>query len=595
MILLKRYLFKLSIVFVLLLFYIIDCSAVYVVNPKTNSTDAQGLCKYTLSNGYYVDAWKLDTNACVQTLPNGNVDPDGFKYFYDALYVRWKNVEANASERLVWATYHYSLLKGQTAAISVGPFTLNMPAPSFSSGTSFNIPCYTTTTVSISLNAYINTEANGIDQGDTITRSFEWTLPTDWKTTTGIGGTFVGSSSISVIPIASSLPVSIKVRAKANTQYSTMATLQITRNLNDFTILSSLPSPVLCNTTIRFTAPAATGVSYSWQLPTGWTGIITANYIDVVVKGASGSISCTMTGCNGPKTSTPLPITVNIIDPATTISGTSLVCSSGATFTLSSLPPGCTVLWDSGDLIEVSGQGTTTYRVKASGGNLETRTMVDSMGTTTVEEEPGGSTTIKATITNSCGSMCLPLMQKTVWEGFPGFRPVVTGPISINCGIPQTYLEQNQQAIYWSVPGSMQIIGSAGPGYRCTIKGLEFAAAGVIGTVSNACGSYSDILEVDIECSTLTIYPNPASSSIEVILANEVADTGTTLAKTSTPIDDDVMYTVRITNNYGIPFYTTQRTGNCFNIPVDNLKDGIYIVQVINGDNVYSQQLIVKH
>jgi hypothetical protein len=62
----KKYLFKLSIVIVLLFFYINDCNAVTVVNP-VSSTVARGLCKYTLSNGYYVDTWKLDYTACVQT------------------------------------------------------------------------------------------------------------------------------------------------------------------------------------------------------------------------------------------------------------------------------------------------------------------------------------------------------------------------------------------------------------------------------------------------------------------------------------------------------------------------------------------------
>ena len=107
----------------------------------------------------------LDYTACVQTFPNGNVDPNGFENFYDALYVKWKNIEANANTQSIWATYHYGIIQGYTEMIFVGPFTLNMPTPEFSSGTSQNIPCYGTTSVTITLNPYINILPNKIDSG----------------------------------------------------------------------------------------------------------------------------------------------------------------------------------------------------------------------------------------------------------------------------------------------------------------------------------------------------------------------------------------------------------------------------------------------
>lgn len=175
--------YKFFIVAVLLFSGINAYSAVSVVAPVSNSKVARGLCKYYLNNSYIVDDWKIDKTACVATFPNGNVDPDGFEY--DILYVKWKNIEANASLQFVWATWHWTILQGQTDIIEVGPFTLNMPTPVFSSGTSLNIPCYVTTPVSISINSYVNTEANGIDQGLTITSHFEWTLPSGWETTSG--------------------------------------------------------------------------------------------------------------------------------------------------------------------------------------------------------------------------------------------------------------------------------------------------------------------------------------------------------------------------------------------------------------------------
>jgi hypothetical protein len=480
----------------------------------------------------------------------------------------------------------------QTLHKPVGSFTLTLPVPIITNGSTINIPCYSTAQITLSLNLYRNTADNGIDQWETITDDFEWTLPSGWQTTTGQTGTFVSTSSINVVPPASSSSVLISVRAKANTQYSLPATLQITRNLEDFKVTGK--TSVLCNTTEGYTAPEASGVSYTWHLPIGWEGTSTTNYIDVLVKGASGSVSCTMTGCNGTKTSSLLPVSVNTIDPNVTLSGPSLVCSSGATFTLSSLAAGNTVLWEtSSNLIVVSGQGTTAFTVRASGGILPEAIQVNSMESAQMVNEPTGSSGwVRATISNSCGSVPL---EKTIWAGLPGFKPVITGPTTINCGQNYLYREQNTQPIYWSVPSAMQIVGSAGPGFRCTVKGLEFAAAGVIGTVSNACGSFTDILEVDIECSMLTIFPNPASGSVEVTITDKVTDTVSSITKSTTPDDQELTYTVRITNNYGVTFYTAQRTGNCFTLPVDKLKDGTYIVQVINGDNVYSNQLVVRH
>jgi hypothetical protein len=277
------------------------------------------------------------------------------------------------------------------------------------------------------------------------------------------------------------------------------------------------------------------------------------------------------------------------------INGPSIVCSSGARVTVNNPLTGSTVLWEKSDnLIEVSGQGTTAYTVKAYGGVLPEVMQTKSLAIIPpASEEPGSSGWVRVTISNNYGNATL--SQKNVWVGFPGFKPVVTGPTSINCGVPRIYLEQNSQAIYWSVPSSMTIIGPSGPGFRCTVKGLEFAAAGVIGTVSNACGSFTDILEVDIECSTFSFFPNPASTSIDVTITDGATNTASVLSNTSAPLDDVKTYAVRITNAHGVPFYTTQKTGNCFTLPVDKLKDGIYILQVIDGINTYNKQLVVKH
>lgn len=349
-----------------------------------NSTNTQGLCLYNLNTSANVNYWSIPRDKCVTCNSSGTVVSDGI--YGNNLYLRWKNIEANASTSIIGASYGIS---NGWADLIVGPFTLNMPTPSFSLGNSLNMPCYTTSPISISLNSYINTLANSIDQGETITSNFEWTLPSGWQTSTGQTGTFVSTSSINVVPPSSNLAVSISVKAKANTQYSSMSTLQITRNLDNF-IISCNPT-ILCNTTNRFTVPSGPGVSYSWQLPVGWIGTSTTNYIDVIAKGNSGTISCTMTGCNGPKSSSK-SIIVDLSNPGISILGPSIVCSSGTTFTINNLPQYNSIVWTPDPNITISsGQNTASCTFSATG---------------------SGSSSVSVKLVTDCGDILIP--QKTV-------------------------------------------------------------------------------------------------------------------------------------------------------------------------------------
>jgi hypothetical protein len=136
------------------------------------------------------------------------------------LYVKFKNVKENAysQQLLIWYSNFYT--ETQEASLNIGPFTLTMPAPSFTAGSSLNIPCHITNATTISLNPYTNTdpESVDIDENEVITTKFEWTLPSGWQTTSGQTGTFVSSSSINVIPPSSSSSTFISVRAQVNTQ-----------------------------------------------------------------------------------------------------------------------------------------------------------------------------------------------------------------------------------------------------------------------------------------------------------------------------------------------------------------------------------------
>jgi hypothetical protein len=282
-----------------------------------------------------------------------------------------------------------------------------------------------------------------------------------------------------------------------------------------------------------------------------------------------------------------------------TITGPSIVCSTGANFNVNN-PPNTTITWTtSSNIIIENGQTTSSLDVKASGGSNPDLTLLNTTeNENSIEtplliippaEQPGNSGWIDVTLTNPCGNS-ITLPRKTVWSGLPGFKPVVTGPTEIQCGVYNMYFEQNYRAIYWSVPSSMQIIGPAGPGHKCTIKGLEFAAAGVIGTVSNECGSFTNILPVMITCGYLAVSPNPASSEIDVSILSTNED-----KSVSQPVISDKPYVVNIYNTYGTKVLSTQKNTGSFKLSVSNLVNGTYFLEVSDGKNTYKNQLTIKH
>jgi hypothetical protein len=79
------------------------------------------------------------------------------------------------------------------------------------------------------------------------------------------------------------------------------------------------------------------------------------------------------------------------------ISGSTLVCFSGTSFTVNNLPAGATIFWNmSSNLTRVSAQGSNPCTFRALGSGLGW---------------------VEATLSNGCGSIALP--QKEVWAGRP--------------------------------------------------------------------------------------------------------------------------------------------------------------------------------
>ena len=99
----------------------------------------------------------------------------------------------------------------------------------------------------------------------------------------------------------------------------------------------------------------------------------------------------------------------------------------------------------------------------------------------------------------------------------------------------------------------------------------------------------------------MTIFPNPASDNVTVTMIEnlplvEYSDSSITgVAITDAKADESTTYTIRIYNSQGTLLSTWTRSGKDFNIPLINMREGTYIIEVSDGENSYRQQLIVKH
>jgi len=140
-------------------------------NIGSNPTNTQQLCNYGFTGGTGISFkyWELPSN-CVPF--NSNGQPDYSKINSVLLPIKWKNTELSSYQSTLTVLYNDGITDRRVTKV-VGPFTLTLPAPTFSGGSIRNIPCHSTNAFTITLNDYKNTSDNGLDKDSIITRHFE--------------------------------------------------------------------------------------------------------------------------------------------------------------------------------------------------------------------------------------------------------------------------------------------------------------------------------------------------------------------------------------------------------------------------------------
>lgn len=258
------------------------------------------------------------------------------------------------------------------------------------------------------------------------------------------------------------------------------------------------------------------------------------------------------------------------INPAypQTINGPINICaSSGATFTISNLPTGCTVTWNKSSNINL---------LSAFG------------GTATFSANGNGYGWLQATFSSSCGSITIP--KKTIWVG-PPISPTINGEPTIPCGGGELYTEDSRMLVQWSISSPFRIIGGSS-GSKCNIQApSESAIAWLYATATNACGSTRSEFEIRVTCDYYyTVFPNPASSNVII-------------SRTSNGLDerggnnDKLIKSIRVIDKFGNTLYFKKYDGETIEskFSVSDYQNGIYIVRINEGLNSEESHTIVKN
>ncbi len=251
-----------------------------------------------------------------------------------------------------------------------------------------------------------------------------------------------------------------------------------------------------------------------------------------------------------------------------TISGPTTVCSSGATFTLNNLPPEAIVNWTkSSNLSYVSGQGTDTYTVEAVNsitrglGWVEAEILLGNCNPISVREKTWVG--VKATIT---GNSYVSYLGSGSWYANSSSNQLTLNSVLSKSKKP-TPLPGEETIFYLFVRAS----NGSGNYYQTSSK--RIVAKGNVDLVVGHGG--------DLPPFELKISPNPANNIITVNIDR---------AEKTNP---NIEYTVRLLDKYQKTIYQRNIKNSQTTINVSHFQTGIYYLQVINGQNMQSEKVII--
>lgn len=293
-------------------------------------------------------------------------------------------------------------------------------------------------------------------------------------------------------------------------------------------------------------------------------------------------------------------ISENLTTCNLSISGPTTVCNTNTTFTLNNMPAGYTVSWTrSSNLAYVSGQGTGTYRVKA---------------TSSTTSGPGW---VQAVVSGPCGD--LPPLRRSVSVGPPA-RPYIRSGSSTQTGGSASYtlslgeVTTSLQLFFEDPPGTAsatgwEVVKTGSPqnfdlsqsGNTVLVTPLQVGTGQFTVRSYNACGE-STLARVYLTIERLgggiidppgwpiELSPNPARGEVLVTLGGEelrsASANGTQLAAGDAP--------VVVTSATGQPVFRGTLRNGALRLNVSGWQRGVYQVVVVHQGQRHAASLVVE-
>jgi hypothetical protein len=317
--------------------------------------------------------------------------------------------------------------------------------------------------------------------------SYTWTLPNGWTGT---------STTTSITTTASATSGTVSVAAN-NALCGSSAAQTLAVSVNTIPVQ---PGTVAGNTTIcsgssnTYSIAAVNGAtSYTWTLPSGWTGTSTTASITATANSTSGNVSVIANNICGTSPTQVLAVMVGIPDQPGTISGNTSICSASSnTYTIA----------------DVGGATSYTWSLPNGWTGTSTINSISAVASTT-------SGNISVTANNTCGSSTAQTLAVTV-NNIPAQPGAITGNVTLCSGSTNTYTISavgGATSYAWTLPN-----GWTGTSTTTFITAAANATSGNISvTANNTCGTSMP--------KTLSVSANatPAKPTISVSTTNPEA------------------------------------------------------------------------
>lgn len=392
--------------------------------------------------------------------------------------------------------------------------------------------------------------------------SYTWSLPSGWtgssttNTINTIAGTNSGNISVTANNSCGSSPAQTLAIIVGN------STLQAPGTISG--------SNSICQSSSQtYSISAVSGAtSYTWLLPSGWTGSSNTNSITTTAGASSGNISVTANNGCGNSPAQTLAVTVNPVplQPGV-ISGNNSVCQgTSQTYSISAVSGATSYSWTLPvGWIGSSSTNSITTTVGANSGSISVRP------------------------NNSCGSSTIQTLPVTV-TATPSQPGIITGNTNVNVGQTNIYsiTPVNTATEYtWTLSGGGNIMS----GQNTTSISVNWFTAGNYSlsvNASNSCGKSNDNV-INIISSTNT---NPGSTFDIKITPNPSRGINYLMVKGVT----NNMISVKIFNQVGQIVYKSSYNAGIGNytqlIDLSNVASGIYTAEIFIDNEKYYRPIV---